>query len=138
MERRLIYKSVAHPGLVLEDMDKILSSAYAFNTAFNVTGALFFNGTGFLQVLEGDHHAVQTIYDSVLKDKRHTKIETVEDVAATTRIFPDWAMRLLYIPSSDGYDANWADKLPKYFSEMPENIPAHLTDMIENFEAVSL
>ena len=70
------------------------------NERENVTGALFFNGRCFAQVLEGAPLAVSNIYTSILKDKRHTDVCLLQHEYIPKRCFEGWAMA--YVEGADG------------------------------------
>lgn len=138
MERRLVYLSWAQKGLTLDDLDAILASAQAFNSKHDVTGALFYNGASFLQVLEGPDEAINKVLARVQGDDRHGKLKVMEDVREETRTFPDWNMHLFYVPPPGSENKHFSDRLGNYFNDMPTNAPRQIKRLINNFDAVSL
>lgn len=135
---RLVYVSRAREDLSMEDMEAILKTARAFNSAHDVTGALFFNGSSFLQVLEGGVTDLDEIYERVLEDDRHTDLRKLEEVKSDVRVFPDWAMHLIYTPPAGASGTGWDESLRSHRRPLPDAAPPTLRRMIENFEAMSL
>ncbi|NVJ97516.1 MAG: BLUF domain-containing protein [Alphaproteobacteria bacterium] len=88
---RLIYFSERNPSVDC-DIQQILESARRRNAANSITGALWFNGSLFLQVLEGGRHNVSETYHMIARDHRHQNIELVECKAISERAFPKWSM----------------------------------------------
>src|SRR5260370_3170719 len=62
------------------------------NAKLQITGMLFFLGTAFLQVLEGEAHSVDCAYARILVDKRHTQVTTISRIPIEERSFPNWTM----------------------------------------------
>lgn len=72
-----------------------MTSAARNNAAAGITGLLLFNGRNFLQLLEGERDAVDSLLDRVESDPRHSGVVVVTDLEVAERSFPDWSMRLL-------------------------------------------
>ncbi|MTI08887.1 BLUF domain-containing protein [Curvivirga aplysinae] len=88
---RLIYVSDLNADVSFE-AEQMLSSARKLNKSNFVTGALWFTGAQFIQVLEGGRHAVSETYHRIAKDTRHQNIELVSCNTVDERIFQDWSM----------------------------------------------
>ncbi|MBO6797870.1 BLUF domain-containing protein [Maricaulis sp.] len=88
---RLLYFSRASQGLGM-DLDQILASAREQNSKNNITGALWFDGDYFVQVLEGGRHAVSETYHRIAADERHTDIELASCEMVDSRLFHKWRM----------------------------------------------
>ena len=71
MFHELIYTSTARPDVNISD---IISAAVIKNKRFNVTGLLIFDGTYFMQLLEGDAISVEYIFHRICRDTRHENI----------------------------------------------------------------
>ena len=101
---RLVYvsRSLVPPLGIGGDalVQDILDVSIARNVARDVTGALMFNDAHFAQVLEGPRLAVRDIFQSILKDRRHSDVEVVEETWLENRDFANWAMARV-----DGGDA---------------------------------
>ena len=92
---RLIYASDARAGLSYRDVRGIQEVAAALNPAVGITGMLCYGSGHFLQALEGEREAVNTLYHHIETDSRHTNcsLMLVEDI--TTRDFGEWSMKVI-------------------------------------------
>jgi hypothetical protein len=77
-----------------EAVDAIVAVSRPRNETLDVTGALLFSGTRFVQFLEGPMGGVAALQSSIRSDPRHFDVRTFSVRMATKRIFPDW--RLAY------------------------------------------
>ncbi len=88
---RLIYCSKLCP-LSTGSIEKILESSRRHNSTNAITGMLLFNGTFFLQCLEGGRAAVNETYGRILRDERHIESMLLSYETIERREFSDWAM----------------------------------------------
>lgn len=65
------------------------------NEARAVTGALYFGGDIFLQVLEGDEHVVEALFERIQQDKRHEDVTVLAINDVATAMFHDTPMKLI-------------------------------------------
>lgn len=91
---RLIYASRAK-ALGPMDVKDILGSSQRNNAPIGVTGALCLSNGIFLQCLEGERAAVNTLYHRILLDTRHTDPAILDFVEIYKREFDRWAMGLV-------------------------------------------
>jgi hypothetical protein len=89
---QLIYTSRVSPDFREHDIPELLKTIRPANAKLQITGTLFFLGTAFLQVLEGEAHSVDRVYARILVDKRHTQVMTISRDAIEERSFPNWTM----------------------------------------------
>ena len=68
---KLAYVSLASRTLTSVDLQNILESAITRNREDDITGILLFNGTNFMQVLEGPEAKVRALFDDICEDDRH-------------------------------------------------------------------
>ncbi|MFH6783964.1 MULTISPECIES: BLUF domain-containing protein [Methylobacterium] len=96
---RIIYKSTAaHPAEVMQGhghLARLLADARRRNHAADVSGVLVYTGLGFFQVLEGPRAGVQSIFESILVDRRHHTLAVIEMDFIAERRFEGWAMGFL-------------------------------------------
>lgn len=90
---RIIYTSTSL--CQTEDIQQILERSRILNAQSDVTGALFLHEGKFLQYLEGDEAAIDTVYERILKDRRHTDCRQIDCRLISVRIFNDWSMTWL-------------------------------------------
>lgn len=89
--RQLIYQSRA-TGPV--DADGILQASRHNNALDGITGLLWFDGTHFVQVLEGPEESVRTAYERIAADPRHEALELLSDRRLDKAEFGYWSMEL--------------------------------------------
>lgn len=116
---RLVYVSTAHPDLMLADIDAIVETAHARNTAEDITGLLVFNGFNFMQLLEGPAANVERVFASICKDARHSGVVRVLSTKAEARVFGKWAMAYARTGAGHGDGA---------FTLTTESLKAYLPD----------
>jgi hypothetical protein len=73
----------------------IARSSLRNNARLGVTGALYFDGTLFFQVLEGDEAVLAVLFDTIRNDPRHCDVEMVCHKPLTERQFPNWSMKFV-------------------------------------------
>ncbi len=88
---RLIYCSTPS-GVGDADIEDILDRSRANNALDGITGVLLYDGTHFLQVLEGGRSAVSKRFIVICNDKRHRDVELMELSPIRARRFPHWTM----------------------------------------------
>ena len=96
---QLNYRSIARPGLTLEDLDQILETAMSFNQKRNITGCLIYHQQSFVQILEGDKNDILEIYEKIKADERHRNVTLLWDNHTQKRFFEEWSMAF-YNPNS--------------------------------------
>ena len=77
---------------VRTEIDRILSVARERNPAVGVTGALMFNADCFAQVLEGPRAGVESVFERIQVDLRHSAVNVLDFKAVDERAFENWSM----------------------------------------------
>ena len=98
--KSLAYTSLAKIDLDADDLHAIHSAALRFNALDDITGLLVFNGTHFLQIIEGETKAIDDLLARLRRDPRHSGIEVRDERRIEARSFPDWAMELVRVSTS--------------------------------------
>ena len=125
----LTYTSLARLDLVSSDLEAIHRIAREQNALDGVTGLLVFNGTHFLQIIEGAEAAIDELVERLRRDARHTGFEIRDRQKVDARSFPDWSMELVRVNASYFQARDTiADRLP---DTVPEAIRARLLRMTE-------
>ena len=88
----IIYKSKASSTITLDEINTMLVDANYFNKKNKISGCLLYYDMQFIQLLEGDEKAVQSLYSSIKDDKRHYDIETLITKLSHGRLWNDWSM----------------------------------------------
>ncbi|NIA70760.1 BLUF domain-containing protein [Pelagibius litoralis] len=89
---RLMYLSAAKHEMGAEELETILSTARNANAAKGITGMLLYVERQFLQYLEGEQEAVETLYRNIEKDPRHSGVIRLFAGPCARRVFADWSM----------------------------------------------
>ena len=125
----LTYTSLARLDLQSADLEDIHRTARELNALEGITGLLVFNGTHFLQIIEGSESAIEELVEKLRKDPRHTGFEIRDQRKVDARSFPDWSMELVRVNASYFQARDTiADRLPH---TVPEAIQARLFRMTE-------
>ena len=75
----LTYTSLARLDLETSDLEEIHRSARELNALDGITGLLIFNGTHFLQIVEGTHEAIDDLSRRLRRDPRHSGLEVRDE-----------------------------------------------------------
>ena len=101
--KTLTYTSRARLDLTDADLAAIHQTARHLNALDGITGLLLFDGSRFLQIVEGAEEAVDTLVERLRRDPRHSAFEVRDERFVERRSFPDWSMELLRV--SAGYES---------------------------------
>ncbi|MCX2892941.1 BLUF domain-containing protein [Stenotrophomonas lactitubi] len=86
------YVSTAREGLDVPELDALLADATAFNRMAGVTGALMFDGSRFLQYIEGPRDGLASVHARIGNARRHGSIIQLAAGPIPSRWFPRWTM----------------------------------------------
>ncbi|WP_162888071.1 BLUF domain-containing protein [Sphingomonas mesophila] len=98
--KSLTYTSHASLDLDAADVEAIHRSALNANALDGITGLLVFNGTHFLQIVEGAPDAIDDLVERLRRDPRHHALEIRDERAIDRRSFADWSMDLVRVSAS--------------------------------------
>ena len=115
--KSLTYTSLARFDLTARDLVDIHERARHLNALDGITGLLIFNGTRFLQIIEGAESAIDDLVARLRADSRHSAIEIRDERPIETRSFPDWSMELIRV-SAHNLDAR---------TELEKALPADMS-----------
>ncbi|MGE5548758.1 MAG: BLUF domain-containing protein [Solirubrobacterales bacterium] len=93
--RCLVYLSHERRAMTRSDLHDILRASRIKNTVAGVTGVLVYDQGTFIQVLEGDAHAVGALFETIRGDRRHAGVEVLLDVETDRRTFSEWSMAFI-------------------------------------------
>ncbi|MBN2897100.1 MAG: BLUF domain-containing protein [Campylobacterales bacterium] len=88
----LLYISRGDPTLEFLEIQAILTLSARNNRARGLTGALIYDGTYFMQYLEGERAQIEALYAHIKKDPRHHDVTTVIHDPIDARRFEAWTM----------------------------------------------
>jgi hypothetical protein len=98
--KSLTYTSLARLDLQAGDLEAIHRTAREVNALEGITGLLIFNGTHFLQIIEGAPNAIDDLVERLRRDPRHHGFEVRDERPVEQRSFPDWSMELVRVSAS--------------------------------------
>lgn len=132
----LVYLSFAKNKTIDEqELKVILESARRNNQEKNITGLLLYRNGFFIQALEGEEADVDSIYNIIKEDSRHTNLLVLYKNKIAERSFADWSMgfeilddqKLADLP---GY-SNFMEQ-PLTYKSLSEN-PQHVRTLLNMF-----
>jgi hypothetical protein len=93
---RLVYYSRnampgPHPEIV-RGTHQILETSRRNNAACDVTGALMFNSGCFAQILEAPRAGIESTFERIQRDPRHSAVVVLEYGLTERRAFSNWSM----------------------------------------------
>ena len=89
---RLLYASRAQGPVTHDIIESILQSSRQHNPAMGITGVLCHGGDVYMQVLEGGREAVNSLYNTIVRDSRHRDIALLHYQEVAERKFAGWTM----------------------------------------------
>ena len=89
---QLIYSSAAAPSFDESQLPELLEVARTNNSKLFITGMLLYHERSFIQVLTGPKTHVETLFEKISKDPRHTDTRVLFRGSVTERSFNDWSM----------------------------------------------
>lgn len=132
---RLTYVSTAAANLRPSDVDDIVETAQRRNAEVAITGLLLFNGTNFLQTLEGEAPPVKSLIERIKSDPRHSGLIVLGDGPCEGRAFWGWSLGYAGLNASRtrraGTEGNGFDP-----SKMPQALPPELLSLYTSFDSL--
>ena len=89
---RLLYASRAAAPLTPSTLEAILERSRKKNPALGVTGMLCYSDNLFIQVLEGGRDEVCELYNTIVRDERHSSVRILVYEEISERRFAGWTM----------------------------------------------
>lgn len=91
--RRIIYRSLAAPGIDRVETFRLVFQARVANEARGLSGFLVHIDDRFFQVLEGSTWKLVAAFETIRRDPRHTDVEVIDERSMTEAHFASWRMR---------------------------------------------
>lgn len=89
----LIYSSASTDKDLSEvELTTILNQSRENNEKKDISGILLYEDGSFFQVLEGERHLVDALYEKICKDKRHQNVTKIIEEEIEEKSFGDWSM----------------------------------------------
>lgn len=102
MLTQLIYRSRSTRGFSPQDLTQLAADLTLRNKALNISGLLLYDGTYFLQMLEGEDTVVDGLYTALGKDQRHTDLVLLLRDPIPHTHFSDFKMNTLDVRQTQG------------------------------------
>jgi len=91
---RLLYVSDYVPSAAC-DLGTIIEKSRAFNGKHRITGALWFDGEHFIQLLEGGKEELNAVFQRIINSPCHTDVDIICFQNSPERLYTDWVMSYL-------------------------------------------
>jgi hypothetical protein len=88
---RLVYVSVAAPGLTAADLAAIAACSAERNRKAGLTGLLLYRGESFVGVLEGRSRVLFARMERIATDPRHARLDIRFEAPVADRRFETWS-----------------------------------------------
>ena len=124
--KTVTYTSRARLDLGGDDLAQIHETARRLNALDGITGLLIFNGTRFLQIIEGAETAIDDLVERLRADGRHSAFEIRDERIVEARAFPDWSMELVTV------SARYFEARDEIEAALPDGVSAAVRDLIHN------
>ena len=111
--RQLVYLSDATTDFTAVELKRLLDHARLSNRQDFVTGLLLMAGGQFLQALEGEPPAVESVFRRICADRRHRNLSILSDRTVSHREFGNWAMA-----ANDGEEGSFARQVEAMVTEI--------------------
>lgn len=89
---QLVYISAAEHDFTEKELQELLAKARENNSKLDISGMLLFHEGSFIQALEGEKAAVESLYNKIGQDKRHTETRVLFRGEVEERHFETWSM----------------------------------------------
>lgn len=88
----LVFMSEATVDLGLMGMIHLFSQAHRNNLERSITGALYYDGKEFYQVMEGDPDSIEDLWETIKNDYRHQHVRVISHNGIVMRTHQKWSM----------------------------------------------
>jgi hypothetical protein len=73
-------------------IDELVAQSRSWNHSVGITGALVFTERNFVQFIEGPENAIIELFANIQQDRRHSRINVIEDIGTDQRHFEGWSL----------------------------------------------
>ena len=96
MFKRIKYISQFARPLSAQEIARLAEAAARKNAVLGVTGVLMTSGGIFFQIIEGPPEAVDRLWETIARDRRHTDVLLLSvEGGVKRRLYPDWGMKTM-------------------------------------------
>ncbi len=115
----LLYVSSSAGLFSDSELVDLLEQSRDNNARRGISGMLLYKDGSFMQVMEGPEDAVNELYESILKDKRHAGLILLFREQIEERQFPNWTMGFRNLRHVD------LREMPGYSDFLEESLTSH-------------
>jgi hypothetical protein len=129
--KTVAYTSLARLDLGEDELRQLHQQARHLNALDGITGLLMFDGTRFLQIVEGTEEAIDDLVERLRRDSRHSGFEIRDERMVGSRSFPDWNMEMVQVGA--GYPnarCEIASLLPSATSDGVRELALRMSDAL--------
>jgi hypothetical protein len=119
----IAYTSRARLDLGDDELQDIHRTARELNALDGITGLLAFDGSRFLQIIEGAEDAIDNLVRRLRNDRRHSAFEIRDERFVEERSFHEWSMELVLV------SAGYLRAIEEIGSKLPENVAPAVRDI---------
>jgi len=101
---RILYTSRCTRPFSEPEIEELARASAERNLAAGISGILVYSGGRFLQVLEGEADAVESLFARIERDDRHTDVVAIYKEPIEERLFGEWSMRLCNLDEKGGLE----------------------------------
>ncbi len=131
MLKTICYKSKINKTLQLLEFEALFNQTQLKNDSHNITGFLVIRNDEFFQVLEGNPTIIDTVYEDIKKDHRHTNITEFLNTSISQLSFKTFDIGYSVIK-----DADTLYSLQQFVSNLDQQKHGNRTLILEIIEAL--
>jgi predicted sulfurtransferase len=141
--RGIVYVSKALVDFNMESLEELADKAAQANKKLGITGYLYYENKYFLQYIEGQRDAVQSLMSHISRDPRHEVVNSITSDNLYDRYFPSWNMHHLTKPAliqvkMEDIIIDYIDALAKAGLEKIEGSKINVWNMINKLSKMRL
>ncbi|HEX8327924.1 MAG TPA: BLUF domain-containing protein [Hymenobacter sp.] len=128
----IVYMSRAVHPLSDKDLQALLDQCRRDNAERHVTGVLFYSHGKIAQLIEGEAHILEPLFEVISRDGRHSNVVKLIDKPIATRSFAEWSMAFHPLEAA-GFETLEGFLRPDHLPETPSTMSiadATLVDLV--------
>lgn len=130
----LLYLSSSNTTFDDDALQALLAVSRRNNAADGVSGMLLYDDGNFIQYLEGEKAAVETVFERICKDPRHAGMLVVSRGEVDKLCFADWSMGFHGVTPQDRAAIGGFELSREALTDrLGDDVPRMLVAMMSNF-----
>ncbi|WBO83686.1 BLUF domain-containing protein [Hymenobacter yonginensis] len=130
--KHIVYMSRAVHPLTDSELQHLLDQSRHDNARNGITGVLFYSHGNIAQLFEGEVAIVDSLFERIASDGRHSHVRKLVDRPIAARSFADWSMAFHPLATAS-FQTLQGFLMPHYVPPAPESLPiadAMLLDLV--------